>query len=282
MAPLLEGRCFCGAIRFQLVPPTEFASHCHCRSCRLSHGAPMVTWTSVPRARFKLLNGQELLRTYFSSADVGWEFCSQCGSSLFYRATFAPEKIYVAAANLEALDRPVESHVSFEEHLPWMENQDRLPRLLDKGEVLFPGPRRPRLRPFQASDLGIFFQQQIEPEAHTMAGVPVRDWHGFHDHWQTNILGNSQVRQATIEIEEMVAGYLLTWPQDGKRWLGYWLGRAYWGRGVAQKALGDFLQQEPDRPLFARVSPENFASQKVLGKSGFERLDGEEVLYRLD
>lgn len=266
----LSGRCFCGEVRFRLTPPSEFASHCHCRSCRLSHAAPMVTWTAVPLDRFHLDSGQEWLRSYHSSPQVAWEFCSRCGSSLFYRASFAAEKIYVAAASLEALDRTVERHVSFEEHLPWMGRLD-LPRKRGKGEVEFPGDGELRLRPVTRDDLGSLFQFQADPLSSAMAGVPSRDWQGFLRHWNERVLTPPSTSHACIEVDGAVAGHLVCWMAEDRRWLGYWLGRAWWGHGLAQRAVSLFLQQEQRRPLYAITSEGNAASQRVLEKAGFRR-----------
>jgi len=35
----------------------------------------------------------------------------------------------------------------------------------------------------------------------------------------------------------------------------YWIGRAYWGKGIATCALDAFLTVDPTRPLHARVAP---------------------------
>ena len=280
----LSGRCFCGGVHFRLTPPSEFASHCHCRSCRLSHAAPMVTWTAVPLDRFHLDGGEELLRSYHSSPEVAWEFCSRCGSGLFYRASFAAEKIYVAAASLEALDRPIESHVSFEEHLPWMAQLD-LPRKTGKGDLDFPASADMRLRAVRLDDLGILFQQQADPLASSMAGVPSRDWEGFLRHWNERVLTPPSTSHACIEVDGSVAGYLLSWVSEDRRWLGYWLGRAWWGHGLAQRAVALFLEQEQRRPLYAITSEGNVASQRVLEKAGFLPEDWEAVgerCYRLE
>jgi hypothetical protein len=117
------GKCLCGAVKFEIVFPTDFVAHCHCHSCRLSHGAPFVSWTSVPLDRFRLLSGGDVLRWYRSSEYVEWGFCPQCGSSMLYRAVGEghPESprtdcMYISAASLERIDRDPQSHVSFEEH----------------------------------------------------------------------------------------------------------------------------------------------------------------------
>ena len=51
--------------------------------------------------------------------------------------------------------------------------------------------------------------------------------------------------------------------------MGYWLGRDFWGRGVATEALCLYLAVERTRPLVARVAPQNAASLRVLQKCGF-------------
>jgi RimJ/RimL family protein N-acetyltransferase len=59
-------------------------------------------------------------------------------------------------------------------------------------------------------------------------------------------------------------------------WLGepevsYWIGREFWGMGVASKALSLFLSFVDTRPLSARVAKDNLASLRVLEKCGFVR-----------
>jgi RimJ/RimL family protein N-acetyltransferase len=60
------------------------------------------------------------------------------------------------------------------------------------------------------------------------------------------------------------------WDRD-RRFVGYWLGRRYWGRGVGAQALQLFLQRERVRPLYADPFSGNSASVRLLEKCGFER-----------
>jgi RimJ/RimL family protein N-acetyltransferase len=57
---------------------------------------------------------------------------------------------------------------------------------------------------------------------------------------------------------------------DGQREVGYWVGRDFWGRGLATKALKIFLEIEETRPLYGVVAVHNIASQRVLEKCGFK------------
>lgn len=130
----MQGQCFCGAVRYRLTPPTDFAGHCHCQSCRSATGAPMVSWTSVPNDQFELLEGHEKLRIYPSSAQVIWEFCSRCGTTLFYHSTEESDRTYVTVASLrDPLDRDLESHLSVEEKPTWFDWD--LPRFFRKSDV---------------------------------------------------------------------------------------------------------------------------------------------------
>jgi RimJ/RimL family protein N-acetyltransferase len=51
----------------------------------------------------------------------------------------------------------------------------------------------------------------------------------------------------------------------------YWIGRSYWGKGIATDALNAFLAVERSRPLHARVASDNFASHCVLEKCRLRR-----------
>jgi hypothetical protein len=131
----IRGRCLCGAVAIALEPPTDFVNHCHCESCRRSHGAAFVTWTSVPLERFAFEHGEDRVRWYRSSQWIEWGFCERCGSSLLYRAVGEghPEhpqvdRVYVTAASLDGLDRSPTAHVSFEERVEWLAIGDELPK----------------------------------------------------------------------------------------------------------------------------------------------------------
>ncbi len=124
---MIRGRCLCKRVTFECDGPTEFAAHCHCESCRRAHSAPMVTWSSVPEDCFCLLSGQPELTEYGSSPGVTRSFCAVCGSPMFYRHVDVPGRVFFPVACVEALDRPVESHVCYEQRVPWLEGIESLP-----------------------------------------------------------------------------------------------------------------------------------------------------------
>jgi RimJ/RimL family protein N-acetyltransferase len=149
---------------------------------------------------------------------------------------------------------------------------------------------RIHLRPVSENDLPILFQQQREPEANNMAAFPSRDCDAFMAHW-AKILGDRTSVAMAVLVDNSVAGHVGCWTLDGQRFVGYWIGKEYWGKGIATKMLSTFLRYVTVRPLYAHVAKHNFASIRVLEKCGFiydaktttslgEAEDGiEELLY---
>ena len=125
-----------------------------------------------------------------------------------------------------------------------------------------------RLRDVTDADLPIFFEQQLDPDANRMAAFPARDRQAFTAHW-TKILGDPTIIIKTILFDGQVAGNIVSFEQSGKPLVGYWLGKEYWGRGIATKALSQFLGHVTARPLYAHVAKHNIASIRVLEKCGF-------------
>jgi len=125
------------------------------------------------------------------------------------------------------------------------------------------------LRPVTKFDLPIIFKHQTDPEACAMAAFPARDRESFDAHW-TKIMANASNILMTIETDGQVAGNLLSWEMEGKREIGYWLGKEFWSRGIATEALSQFLGVVKTRPLFAHVAKHNVGSKRVLEKCGFK------------
>ncbi len=145
-----------------------------------------------------------------------------------------------------------------------------------------------RLRDVDDADLEVFFEQQREEEAVRRAQFPSRDREHFLMHWRTQVLGNSTGHTQTVTVDGEVAGNIVAWWQEGRRFVGYWLGQRFWGRGVGTAALSQFLQREQIRPLYADPFVGNTASVRLLERCGFRRVgvdhdgDLEFVVLRLD
>ena len=124
------------------------------------------------------------------------------------------------------------------------------------------------LRQVEDADLERFFEHESDPEAAAMAGFPSRDRERFMAHW-ARLRANPDLVQRTIVADGEVAGNIGSWPDEGRQWLGYWVGREWWGRGVATQALTLLVAEVPVRPLHAHVVAHNAGSIRVLERCGF-------------
>src|SRR5687767_2969826 len=113
-----------------------------------------------------------------------------------------------------------------------------------------------------------------------MADFPARDREAFDAHWE-RVLSDERLTTKTIVFEGQVAGNIGSWEQDGRRLVGYWLGKKFWGKGLATKALAELVQDLDTRPLYAYVAKTNVGSIRVLEKCGFVRSEEDEDLYKL-
>lgn len=142
-----------------------------------------------------------------------------------------------------------------------------------------------RLRDVVEADLETFFEHQRDPEAVRMAAFAARDRAAFSAHWARILADDAVVRQAVL-VDGRVAGNVLCWDSGGERLVGYWIGREFWGAGVATAALRAFVDLVRERPLRAHVATSNVGSVRVLEKCGFVPVDRvttdvEELVYEL-
>ncbi|HUG13038.1 MAG TPA: GNAT family N-acetyltransferase [Opitutaceae bacterium] len=158
------------------------------------------------------------------------------------------------------------------------------------------GFERITLREVESSDLETFYQHQLDPEAIRMAAFVCKDpkdKDAFDAHWD-KILNASQITKRTIVAEGQVAGHVSCYPDGEHLEVTYWLGREFWGRGLATEALKRMLHLVVARPMFARAAKDNIGSIRVLQKCGFKVIgenkdfangrgeETEEFILRLD
>ncbi|MFF9347157.1 GNAT family N-acetyltransferase [Streptomyces sp. NPDC014734] len=132
-----------------------------------------------------------------------------------------------------------------------------------------------RLRDVGETDLESFFQYEQDAEAARRSMFTPRDRERFMTHWTTKVLGDPTVTVQTVTVDGVTAGNVVAWwdehEHERRRFIGYWLGRRHWGRGIGTRALALFLQRETARPLHADPFAGNTASVRLLEKHGFRR-----------
>ncbi|MEM1294086.1 MAG: GNAT family N-acetyltransferase [Verrucomicrobiota bacterium] len=129
------------------------------------------------------------------------------------------------------------------------------------------------LRDVVESDLELFFEFQRDADATQMAAFTPSnpdDRKAFLAHWE-RILAAPSVITRTISCGEEVLGSVLSYEESGLPEVTYWIGRNYWGQGVATETLRRFLKTvDTRRPMRARVASDHAASIRVLEKCQFK------------
>src|SRR5919204_1661094 len=127
------------------------------------------------------------------------------------------------------------------------------------------------LREVRDKDLPLPFEQWADPVAVHMAAFTAPDHidrEAFERRW-SRLRADETVLARVIVVDDDVAGTIGSWGDSGEREVTYWIGRSYWGKGIATDALNAFLAVDRSRPLHARVASDNVASRRVLEKFGF-------------
>lgn len=127
---------------------------------------------------------------------------------------------------------------------------------------------RVRLRPVEPGDLPRMYDLQLDPDSNRLAVTIPRTREAFDSHW-AKVLSDPSNTTRAILVGEAFVGYVSCFPMDGEDHVGYWIDRAFWGLGIASRALHLLLQEVAKRPLVATVATSNGASLRVLQKCGF-------------
>ncbi|MBP6237200.1 MAG: GNAT family N-acetyltransferase [Saprospiraceae bacterium] len=131
-----------------------------------------------------------------------------------------------------------------------------------------------KLRPTEIADLDTLFTFQLDKEGSYLAAfMPIdpTDKTAYVNKY-TKLLDDPTVNNKTIIIDNTIVGSIAKFVMQGDTEITYWIDRKFWGKGIATRALTEFLIIENTRPIFGRVAFDNFGSQKVLEKCGFDKI----------
>ena len=124
-----SGRCYCGAIRHQVVGEPTSVHLWHCTECRLSSGAPMTAWAAFVENQLTVTQGTP--KTINLSGAIIRSLCADCGMELFWRnAELLPGDVEVQSATLaDPNELPPRANIQTPERIGWMKNAHKLPAL---------------------------------------------------------------------------------------------------------------------------------------------------------
>lgn len=140
-------------------------------------------------------------------------------------------------------------------------------------------PAAIHLRRTLHSDVPALFDIQLDSAGSQLAGTKPRDRAAFEARWNeilapapdhpASLISPTGVTPRVIIADGVLVGSINITPQDGFDWIGYWLAREHWGRGIATRAIALLLAEYAARPLYARVVTYNVASLRALERNGF-------------
>lgn len=133
------------------------------------------------------------------------------------------------------------------------------------------------LSPTKLNDLETLFLFQLDKDANYLAAFTSEnpsDKSAYIEKW-TRVLSDKKVNMKTIILESQIVGSIAKFEMNGNAEITYWIGRDFWGRGIASNALNQFLKIEKTRPIYGRVAFDNLGSKKVLENCGFTNIGTE-------
>ena len=98
----LQGRCYCGALRYRATGDAMFTGQCHCRECQyISGGQPNVV-IGMPESGFSYTSGTpKPYRRADLPNPVTREFCAECGTHILARASRLPGAVLIKVGTLD-------------------------------------------------------------------------------------------------------------------------------------------------------------------------------------
>nr|BFE70973.1 hypothetical protein GCM10020092_042740 [Actinoplanes digitatis] len=117
------------------------------------------------------------------------------------------------------------------------------------------------LRPVRDADLDALYDQMRDPEAVMMAAFTAEDpddREAFDAHF-VRLRTSPDILLRAITVDGELAGTIASFVVGGDTEITYWLDRAWWGRGVATRAVELLLDLVPVRPIIARAASDNAA-----------------------
>jgi hypothetical protein len=124
---ILAGKCFCGAVQYEVADAFLYAMNCHCSNCRRTTGSAFKPFAGIEREKLALTAGANGLLVY-GNDKTNDTHCKRCGS-LLYSVVRNGAYVHVAMGSL--VDAPSirpTRHIFVGSKAPWFTITDDLPQ----------------------------------------------------------------------------------------------------------------------------------------------------------
>lgn len=98
----LEGRCYCGEVRYAADGDPLLKAQCHCRECQYITGGAPHLYMLMPAPGFRYTQGTPKTFTRSDLANaVTREFCATCGTHIVTRRPDLPTHVILKIGTLD-------------------------------------------------------------------------------------------------------------------------------------------------------------------------------------
>ena len=129
---MLEGRCECGMVRYQVPDEFLYAMNCHCSNCRAGTGSAFKPFAGIERRKLTVTEGRDQLLVW-GDDEGNHTRCATCGSLLY---SVVRDGAYVHVALGSLVDAPAirpTHHIFVGSKAQWFEITDDLPQFEEYG-----------------------------------------------------------------------------------------------------------------------------------------------------
>ena len=98
----MQGRCYCGALRYEASGDPLFKGQCHCRECQYISGGQSNVVIGMPESGFTYTKGKpKQFRRSDLANPVTREFCAECGTHILAKASAVPGAVILKVGTLD-------------------------------------------------------------------------------------------------------------------------------------------------------------------------------------
>ena len=125
----LAGKCYCGAVHYEVADEFQYALNCHCSNCRRTTGSAFKPFAGIERGKLTVTQGSDNLLIYGQQPEKAHNaHCRSCGS-LLYSLVRDGQYVHVTMGTL--VDAPgirPSMHIFVGSKAPWYTITDDLPQ----------------------------------------------------------------------------------------------------------------------------------------------------------
>ncbi|HEY6642153.1 GFA family protein [Povalibacter sp.] len=129
---MIRGGCLCHGVRYEYSGSIAEISLCHCSMCRKAQGSAYAAVSPIDAPRFKIIQGQELLKEFRAVPYKARVFCSNCGSPIYSARDDLPDVVRLRLGTVDTRFRCNNVyHIFVDSKADWEIIADDLPQYPD-------------------------------------------------------------------------------------------------------------------------------------------------------